>query len=68
MKKQEINPSTISTYKTIKKIRNDFGNLNPVTRRINNRKRDYQYPDSYYDYDTQEKIEDTIDLNEWGEW
>ena len=40
MKKQKINPATISTYETIKKIRNDWGNLNPITRRIENKKKE----------------------------
>lgn len=61
MKKQKINPATISTYETIKKIRNDWGNLNPITRRIENKKKDYEYPDSY-DY------EEDINLDEWSDW
>ena len=62
MKSQKTNPVTISTYKAVKKIRNDWGNLNPITRRIENKKKDYEYPDSYYDY------EEDIDLDEWSDW
>lgn len=50
MKKQNGNKSTISTYNTIKKIRNDWGNVNPITKVIPNKKKDYEYPDNYYDY------------------
>lgn len=67
MKNQKINPDTISTYKTIKKMRGDWGNLNPITKRIENKKKSYEYPDSYYD-DREEEIEDTIDLDEWCDW
>jgi len=59
MKKQKINPSTISTYETIKKIRNDWGNLNPITRRIENKKKDYEYPDYYYDYEEEDIYDET---------
>lgn len=50
MKKQNVSKSTISTYNTIKKIRNDWGNVNPITKVISNKKKNYEYPDSYYDY------------------
>lgn len=32
MKKPEIDPNTISSYEANKKIRKDWGNINPVTR------------------------------------
>jgi len=67
MKNQKINPDTISTYKTIKKMRGSWGNLNPVTKVYKDRKKNYKYPDSYYD-DREEEIEDTIDLDEWCDW
>lgn len=54
MKNQKTSPSTISTYETIKKIRNDWGNLNPITKIIPNKKKDYEYPDSYYDYEEED--------------
>lgn len=53
MKKQKINNSIISTYRVIKKIRNDWGNINPVTKIIPNKKKNYideSYFDEYYDY------------------
>jgi hypothetical protein len=78
MKNQKTNPSTISTYKTIKKIRGNWGNLNPVTRRIENKKHEYQFPDSYYDdgkdyeheshYNREEEIENSINLDDWSDW
>lgn len=67
MKNQKINPDTISTYKTIKKMRGDWGNLNPITKCFESKKKNYEYPDSYYD-DREEEIEDTIDLDEWCDW
>jgi len=67
MKNQKINPDTISTYKTIKKMRGSWGNLNPITKVYKDKKKNYEYPDSYYD-DRKEGIEDTIDLNEWCDW
>lgn len=51
MKNQKTNPSTISTYNAVKKIRGDWGDINPITRRVENKKKDYYFPDSYYDYD-----------------
>lgn len=68
MKKQKsVSQNTISTYNTLKKMRGDWGNLNPVTHCIENKKKNYEFPDSYYD-DREEEIENTIDLDEWGEW
>jgi len=67
MKNQKISPDTISTYKTIKKMHGSWGNLNPITKRIESKKKNYEYPDSYYN-DREEEIEDTIDLNEWCDW
>lgn len=72
------NKSENVAYNTIKKIRGDWGNINPVTKIINNKKHEYHFPDSYYDYekdeeqesryDREQKIESTIDFDEWGEW
>lgn len=57
MKNQKVNSATISTYKTISKMRGDWGNINPVTKVIRDRKREYQFPDSYYDYDDYDEYE-----------
>jgi len=75
---KEFGNDTISTYKTVKKMRGDWGNLNPVTRYIRNKKHEYQFPDSYYDdgedyeykshYNREEEIEDNIDLDKWSNW
>lgn len=51
MKKQKTNPATISTYNTIKKMRGDWGAINPITRRIENKKKNYQPPYDYYEED-----------------
>lgn len=43
-----------TTYKTIKKIRGDWGAINPVTKIIPNKKKDYineSYFDEYYSMD-----------------
>ena len=48
-------------------MRGNWGNLNPVTKVYKDRKKNYKYPDSYYD-DREEEIEDTIDLDEWCDW
>ena len=58
MKKQKTNPSTISTYNTIKKIRRDWGEINPITRRIENKKKGYEYPDDFYDYDYDDEMKE----------
>lgn len=69
MRKQKVNSNTISIYNTLRKMRQDWGNINPVTKVICNKKHEYQFPDSYYDYETrEEEIENTIDLDEWGDW
>lgn len=70
--------STISTYKTVKRIRGSWGNINPVTKVIKNKKREYQFPDSYYDdwgdyeyeshYNREEEIENSINLDEWSDY
>lgn len=75
---KEFGKDTISTYKTVKKMRGDWGNLNPITRRIENKKREYQFPDSYYDdwddyeyeshYNREKEIENNINLDEWSDW
>lgn len=37
------------TYETIRKIRGDWGNINPVTKVIPNKKKNHQfYDDNYY--------------------
>lgn len=48
MSKRKTNP-TISTYNTIKKIRGDWGQINPVTKIIPNKKKNY-IPDEYDEF------------------
>lgn len=48
MSKNKTNP-TISTYKTIKKMRRDWGQINPVTKIIPNKKKNY-IPDEYDEF------------------
>jgi hypothetical protein len=40
-----------STYETIRKMRGDWGNINPVTKVIPNKKKNYQFDDDYYSMD-----------------
>ena len=68
MKKPKSNPNTISTYNTLKKMRGGWGNINPITKVISNRKHDYEYPDSYYDYEREEEIENSIDVDSWSDY
>ena len=49
MKKEKIDKSTISTWKVLKKIRNNWNGINPVTKILNNKKKDYIPPDDDYD-------------------
>ena len=39
MKKPKIDPDTISSYNVNRKIRRDFGEINPVTKVIPNKKK-----------------------------
>ena len=48
MNKHKTNP-TISTYNTIKKIRGDWGQINPITKIIPNKKKNY-IPDEYDEF------------------
>lgn len=52
-----------STYEVIRKIRGDWGNVNPVTKIIPNKKHDYQF-----DYEREYEIENTIDLDDWSDY
>lgn len=52
MSKHKTNP-TISTYNTIKKMRGDWGQINPITKIIPNKKKNYipgEY-DEFYNMD-----------------
>ena len=53
MKKQRTNPTTISTYNTIKKMRGNWGQINPVTKVIPNKKKNpkTKHKGKEYDYD-----------------
>ena len=39
MKKPKANPDTISSYEVNRKIRRDFGEINPITKVIPNKKK-----------------------------
>lgn len=43
------NKSTNSTYEIVRKMRGDWGSVNPVTKVIPNKKKNYEYGDEYYD-------------------
>lgn len=55
----------------IRKQRGDWGAINPVTKVIPNKKRNY-IPDEYDEYysidDCNRDIEDSIDLDEWSDY
>ena len=55
----------------IRKQRGDWGAINPVTKVIPNKKRNYipnEY-DEYYSMDDRNRdIEDSIDLDEWSDY
>lgn len=57
MKKEKANKSTISTWKAVKKIRNGWNGINPVTKIIPSKKRDYIPPEDDYD-DWYERYDD----------
>ena len=70
-KKKEIN----STYEVVRKMRGDWGSVNPVTKVIPNKKKNYEYGDEYYsvddcchDLEREWKIESTIDLDDWSDY
>lgn len=52
-----------TTYEIVRKIRGDWGNVNPVTKVIPNKKKNYDF-----DYEREYEIESTIDLDDWGDW
>lgn len=52
-----------STYEIIRKMRGDWGNVNPVTKIIHNKKHNYQF-----DYEREYEIESTIDLDDWSDY
>lgn len=64
MKKEKANKSTISTWKAVKKIRNDFGNISPVTKIIPNKKKNY-IPDEYDEFYS---MDDCIRDCEYYDW
>lgn len=55
----------------IRKQRGDWGAINPVTKVIPNKKRNY-IPDEYDEYysidDCNRDIEDSIDIDEWSDY
>lgn len=40
-----------STYEVIRKMRGDWGDINPVTKIIPNKKKNYRFDDDYYSMD-----------------
>lgn len=52
-----------STYETIRKIRGDWGSINPVTKIIPNKKKNYDF-----DIEREWEIENTIDLDDWSDY
>lgn len=51
MKKEKASKSTILAWKALKKIRNNWNGANPVTKILNNKKKDYIPPedDDWYE-------------------
>ena len=65
MSKRKTNPA-ISTYNTIKKIRGDWGQINPITKIIPNKKKNY-IPDEYDEfYSMNDCIRDCEPY--WNDW
>lgn len=52
-----------STYEVIRKMRGDWGNVNPVTKVIPNKKHDYQI-----DYEREYEIESMNDFDDWEDY
>lgn len=52
-----------STYETTRKIRGDWGSVNPVTKIIPNKKKNYDF-----DIEREWEIENTIDLDDWSDY
>ena len=42
MGKKKKTPPTISTYEVIRKMRRDWGEINPISRRIENKKKNHK--------------------------
>ena len=57
------NKSTNSTYEVVRKIRGDWGSVNPVTKIIPNKKKNYDF-----DIEQEWEIESTIDLDDWSDY
>lgn len=67
-----------STYETIRKMRGDWGNINPVTKVIPNKKKNYQFDDDYYNMDdcnydlehlrADRYEEDDYSFEDWGDY
>ena len=64
-----MSKKSIPSY--IRKQRGDWGAINPVTKVIPNKKRNY-IPDEYDEYysidDCNRDIEDSIDIDEWSDY
>ena len=66
MKKEKANKSTISTWKALKKIRNDFGNINPITKVIPNKKKNY-ISDEYDEFYSMDNCARDCEYYDWEE-
>ena len=65
------NTNANSTYEVVRKMRCDWGNVNPVTKVIPNKKKDYipnEYDEFYSMDDCMYDIESTIDLDDWSDY
>ena len=65
------NTNANSTYEVVRKMRGDWGNVNPVTKVIPNKKKDYipnEYDEFYSMDDCMYDIESTIDLDDWSDY
>ena len=67
------NKKVNTTYEVIRHIHGDWGNVNPVTKIIPNKKKNY-IPDDYNEYysnndfEREYHIESTIDLDDWSDY
>ena len=57
------NKSANTTYEVIRKIRGDWGNVNPVTKVIPNKKHGYQF-----NYEREYEIESMNDFDDWEDY
>lgn len=71
------NKKVNTTYEVLRHMRGDWGNVNPVTKIIPNKKKNY-IPDEYDEYysiddcnndiEREYRIESTIDFDDWSDY